>query len=86
MLTYPILLHFLETFLNLVLARSFAMELMRQIAESLFKVQDTTIVIDIVKLDVWLEGFLVLEVHNGTSMKAIATSNLVVLTVNKQYT
>lgn len=62
------------------------MELVRQIAESLFKVQDTTIVIDIVKLDVWLEGFLVLEVHNGTSMKAIPTSNLVVLTVNKQYT
>jgi len=57
---------------------------MRQIAKSLFEVQYASIVIDIIKFNIWLKGLLIFKVHNGTSMETIATSNFVVLTKNEK--
>lgn len=81
---YGVLVELLGTLVHLVLAGTFAVELVREVTEGFLGVQQPPAVVDVFQLHVRLVRVLLLEVGQGTRV-TLAAARLVVVAV-KPYT
>lgn len=77
--TYSVLLALFQALFDLVLTRPLAMEFMRQVAEGFFLIQQSTIVVDILKLNIWLVIVFLFEIVCWATMETITTVELIIL-------
>lgn len=70
---------------NLIFARAFSVEFVRQVPKSFFGTQYVTVIVDVFELDVRLETILFFEIGRR-SVEAISSAELVVVSGTKNIT
>lgn len=73
----------MKRYTNLILSRTFPVELMRKISESFFRAQNVSIVIDVFQFNIRLKTVLLFKVRSR-SIKTISSTKFIVIAKKKK--